>query len=185
MTQRHRHSELSDDWPAPSQGDADLVGPRTPKRLRLTLLCVGKRSELEPARMLAQRLRLQGEDAVLLLAPTLRDMDCMGAELAPAPRGIWRRGPGGLWWLRRLIRRLQPDRIVIGAFTSAAVAAVLAGRGSATALAAFEPIPFSDQATLSQGLGVEVCLRSWLRRAWRGDRTSALLAGARRWAGGR
>lgn len=154
------------------------------ERLRLTLLCVGRHSELEPARLLAQRLRLQGEDAVLLLAPTLRDVDCHGAELAPTPRGWLRRGPGGLWWLRRLIRRLRPDRVVVGAFTSAAVAALLAGRGGATALAAFEPLPFSDRATLSQGLGVEVCLRAWLRRALRRERPSALLEGARRLAGG-
>lgn len=156
-----------------------------PSRLRLTLLCVGCSSELEPARHLAQRLRLQGEDAVLLLAPTLREIDTHGAELAPTSGGFWRRGPGGLWWLRRLIRRLQPDRVVVGAFTGAAVAAILAGRGRSTALAVFEPLPFSDRASLSQGLGVEVCLRTWLRRSFGQHRPSSLLAGARRWAGGR
>ncbi len=154
-------------------------------RLRLTLLCVGCSSELETARHLAQRLRLQGEDAVLLLAPTLREIDTSGAELAPVTHGMWRRGPGGLWWLRRLIRQLRPDRVVVGAFTSAAVAAILAGRGGATALAVFEPLPFSERATLSQGLGVEVCLRTWLRRLLGQQRPSSLLAGARRWARGR
>jgi hypothetical protein len=152
-----------------------------PRAVRLTLLCVGCPTELEPARSLAQRLRAQGEDAVLLLAPTLSEIDTAGAELAPISKGWWGRGPGGLWWLRRLIRRLQPDRVVVGSFTAAAVAAVLAGRGQATALAVFEPLPFSQRATLNRGLGVEVCLRSWLSRhlPWRSP-SSLLLAGSKR-----
>ena len=153
----------------------------SPKAVRLTLLCVGCPSELEPARNLAQRLRQQGEDAVVLLAPTLDEVDTAGAELAPLSKGWWGRGPGGLWWLRRLIRRLQPDRVVVGGFTAAAIAAVLAGRRADTALAVFEPLPFSQRAALNRGLGVEVCLRSWLRRhlPWRSP-SSLLLAGSRR-----
>lgn len=152
-----------------------------PPALRLTLLCVGSPSELEPARSLAQRLRNQGEDAVVLLAPTLIDVDTAGAELVPASRNWWGRGPGGLWWLRRLIRRLQPERIIVGGFTAAAVTAVLAGRAGATALAVFEPLPFSQRAALNRGLGVEVCVRSWLRRhlPWRSP-SSFLLAGSKR-----
>jgi len=149
--------------------------------VRLTLLCVGSDSELEPARNLADRLRLQGEEAVVLLAPTLRDTDTVGAELMPSGSGWWGRGPAGLWWLRRLIRRLRPDRVVVGGFSAAAVAAVLAGRAGATSLAVFEPLPFSQRATLNRGLGVEVCLRSWLRRhlPWRSP-SSLLLAGTKR-----
>lgn len=149
--------------------------------VRLTLLCVGRPTELEPARNLAERLRMQGEEAVLLLAPTLRDTDTNGAELMPLPKGWLGRGPGGLWWLRRLIRRLQPDRVVVGGFSSAAVAAVLAGRAGATSLAVFEPLPFCQRAALNRGLGVEVCLRSWLSRHLPGrSPSSLLLAGTKR-----